>query len=91
MRAAGGEEEVDGNDLAMRAVAAAQDDDQLSFEVLHSFIDIIFSTMSRKNILQAKIFLYSTCWFSLLIFFNFHITFCKRIWDVFDDKKKSCK
>ncbi|VDO11327.1 unnamed protein product [Brugia timori] len=34
MRAAGGEEEIDANELPMGAVAAAQDDDQLSFEVV---------------------------------------------------------
>ncbi|KAM3726124.1 Zinc finger SWIM domain-containing protein [Dirofilaria immitis] len=32
MRAAGGEEEVDGNELPVEAMAIAQDDDQLSFE-----------------------------------------------------------
>lgn len=33
MRAAGGDEEIDANELPME-VAAAQDDDQLSFEVV---------------------------------------------------------
>lgn len=35
MRAAGGEEEVDANELPVGAMAVAQDDDQLSFEVVY--------------------------------------------------------
>lgn len=35
MRAAGGEDEIDANEHPMGAVAVAQDDDQLSFEVVY--------------------------------------------------------
>ncbi|KAL3982274.1 hypothetical protein ACH3XW_46540 [Acanthocheilonema viteae] len=55
MRAAGGEEEVDANELPMGAVAAAQDDDQLSFEDSERFEeDSLCSWMSDAESLNQN-------------------------------------
>uniref|UniRef100_A0A1I8EKE8 SWIM-type domain-containing protein n=2 Tax=Wuchereria bancrofti TaxID=6293 RepID=A0A1I8EKE8_WUCBA len=55
MRAAGGEEEIDANELPMGAVAAAQDDDQLSFEDSERFEeDSLCSWMSDAESLNQN-------------------------------------
>ncbi|KAK6110582.1 hypothetical protein QQG55_40330 [Brugia pahangi] len=55
MRAAGGEEEIEANELPMGAVAAAQDDDQLSFEDSERFEeDSLCSWMSDAESLNQN-------------------------------------